>query len=166
MFFSGFGFNGEKIIFDRYIKDGCFNVSGFSLGAIDAFEYAFKNLHKVRKVQLISPAFFQDKDDIFKQKQLEMYDKNKEIYLKKFYKNISSKFDFTPFKCSTNRSDLYKLLYYTWEDDKMNRLKDNSIEIEVFIGLDDKIVDPKATSKYFGRYATVYELKKVGHALI
>jgi len=45
-FFSGFMFKNEKKCFKEFLKDSQFTVSGFSLGAILAFEYVLANPNK------------------------------------------------------------------------------------------------------------------------
>ena len=65
-YFSGFCFENESEIFDEYLEINDFTVSGFSYGAIKAFEEVLASNKRVDKLQLFSPAFFQSFDKKFK----------------------------------------------------------------------------------------------------
>ena len=62
LYFSGFSLNNEQDIFQDIINKSDFTVSGFSYGAIKAFDYVLNCNTRVDTLQLISPAFFQTKD--------------------------------------------------------------------------------------------------------
>jgi predicted esterase len=76
IYFSGFCFQNEQILFENFLLKNDFTVAGFSYGAIRAFEYALKNRHRIDTLQLFSPAFFQDKSESFKKLQLLAFQKN------------------------------------------------------------------------------------------
>ena len=64
MFFSGFALCGEESLFKDYYDDGD-SVCGFSYGAQKAFLYA-KNNSFVKRLILLSPAFYTQKTEEFK----------------------------------------------------------------------------------------------------
>ena len=65
-FFSGFCLEGEEKLFDDFTCKNDFCVVGFSYGAQKALEYTLTCRERVDKLQLISPAFFQNKQEKFK----------------------------------------------------------------------------------------------------
>ena len=69
-YFSGFCFFDEAELFDEYLIRNDFTVCGFSYGAIKAFEEVLSSQNRVDRLQLFSPAFFQNFDDKFKRTQL------------------------------------------------------------------------------------------------
>ncbi|MDQ1337077.1 MAG: hypothetical protein QG617_44, partial [Campylobacterota bacterium] len=86
-FYSGFSLKGEEHYFSDYINRSDYSICGFSYGAIKAFQHAKEQLETKKRVdtlQLISPAFFQTKDEKFKKLQLLGYRKNSDAYLKEF----------------------------------------------------------------------------------
>ena len=87
-FFSGFCFQNEKEIFKDYKQEGDFILGGFSYGAIKAFEYALSSKSRIDKLQLFSPAFFQNRDEKFKKLQLIYFKKDPELYINNFFKNV------------------------------------------------------------------------------
>ena len=88
-FFSGFSLEGESSVFDEYLKKGDYRVSGFSLGAIEAFEYSLNSSDRIDTLQFFSPAFFQDRSEKFKRLQTLSYKKDQTSYEEQFLKNIS-----------------------------------------------------------------------------
>ncbi len=60
-YFSGFSLENEKEIFDDYIIENDFTISGFSYGAIKAFEEVLNGSKRVDLLQLFSPAFFSNR---------------------------------------------------------------------------------------------------------
>ena len=166
-FFSGFSLKYEQELFYEFLKVGDFTVSGFSLGAIDAFEYVKNTDKRVDTLQLFSPSFFQDKDEKYKRLQTISYKKNRDSYEKEFLKNIafpSSKNMDKYYKKDTLDS-LVKLLNYEWKKEELQKLKDKKINIEVYLGEDDKIIDTKKAYNFFKEYATVFYIKQRGHIL-
>ena len=61
-FFSGFCLENEEELFSEYATPNDFTISGFSYGAIKAFEEVLNSNERVDKLQLFSPAFFQTQD--------------------------------------------------------------------------------------------------------
>ena len=132
-FFSGFGLKEEKELFDDILYNSDFLVAGFSKGAIDAFEHVKRSKERVDRLILISPAFFQTKDEKFKRVQLMSYKKNPKKYLDSFYKNITypADFDIIKYKKEDSFDELKRLLYYTWDKDSLESLKKRGVVLEV-----------------------------------
>ncbi len=167
IFFSGFLLQNESELFDRYLENREFVVAGFSYGAIKAFEYVLKTNKRVDKLQLFSPAFFQNRDEKFKRLQLISYQKDKISYQNSFYKNIAypSKKDLTKYKKDSHVEDLKELLYYEWKKESLKRLQEKGIEIEIFLAQNDKIINSLELMEFFKEFGNVYFIKKVGHIL-
>ena len=166
-FYSGFSLEREEALFDEFRKCGNFVVSGFSLGAIRAFEFVFETKLRVDTLQLFSPAFFQNTDEKFKRLQIISYQKNQKAYEEQFLKNIAypSTKDMKKYFNNSDRNSLQELLSFIWEKEKLKELKDRGVEIEVYLGGKDKIIDTKIAYDFFKNYATVYFIKKGGHIL-
>lgn len=62
-YYSGFCLQNEQELFNENIIKSDFCISGFSYGAIKAVEYALNADERIDKLQLFSPAFFNNKDD-------------------------------------------------------------------------------------------------------
>ena len=166
-FFSGFSLHEEAELFSGYLTQSAYTVAGFSKGAIDALEYCVAAEERIDLLQLISPAFFLDREAQFKEKQLEAFRKNSILYLKQFLRNIAYplKKDLTPYLAPEGEDALQRLLDYPWEKEKLQTLKARGIRMEVYLGGRDKIIDPIAAMAYFKPYATVYFIKEGGHIL-
>jgi len=166
-FFSGFSLKGEEILFVDYSDKSDFTVSGFSLGAIKACEYAFTSKVRIDKVQLFSPAFFHDKDAKFKRLQELHFKKDKAQYCHNFLNNIAapSSIDMQKYYHDDTSEHLHELLHYTWPAKMLQSLVDKSIMIEVFLGEKDAIIDAKKAKEFFQEFATVTWIKNAGHIL-
>ncbi len=163
LFFSGFSLYAEEKLFSSLLSNSEYEVAGFSLGAIKAYEYCLTTNKRVDTLTLISPAFFLDKDEKFKRLQLLHFKKNKEKYIKTFLQNAS-------FPCQNHLEkylnegtyeELELLLNYKWD----KKLKDKDIDIRVYLGAEDKIINPKEANEFFKNFATTYYLKDKGHTL-
>lgn len=166
-FFSGFSLENEVELFDEYIQKNDFTISGFSYGAIKAFEYALSSDKRVDKLQLFSPAFFQTQDNKFKRMQLMFFKKDESSYCNNFLENISypSNFDTSKYFKLGTYEQLEELLMYEWCEEKLQELVDKGVKIEVFLGEKDKIIDSKKAREFFVRFATIYYIKEKGHIL-
>ncbi len=166
-FFSGFSLNNEKELFEDYIIDNDFTVSGFSYGAIKAFEFTLNSKKRIDTLQLFSPAFFQVKDTKFKRMQLMFFKKDPKSYCDNFLENISypSKIDTKKFFDQGTEDELDELINYKWEEKKLDEVLSRGIKIEVYLGEKDKIIDSKQALDFFRNYATVYYIKEKGHIL-
>lgn len=168
-FFSGFSLQNESYLFDAFIKKSDYTVCGFSYGAIKAFIYATKEIeagNRIDTLELFSPAFFQSKNTKFKRLQLMGYRKNEEIYLNQFLKSC-----FYPYerkivqRSATSIEDLEELLNYEWDIQSLKSLSDNGVNIEVYLGSNDAIVDAKIANDFFKDVATVTYIKEANHFL-
>lgn len=166
-FFSGFCFFEESELFDEYLIKNDFTISGFSYGAIKAFEEVLNSEKRVDKLQLFSPAFFQNYDDKFKRTQVMYFKKDANAYCQSFLQNVIfptnlgiSKY----FKLGTIK-ELEELLYYEWSEEKLQKLVDKGTKIEVYLGGIDKIIDASKAKEFFKNFATVYYIKEKGHLL-
>lgn len=166
-YFSGFCFLNESELFDEYRIKNDFTLSGFSYGAIKAFEEAFNTSKRVDKLQLFSPAFFQNYDDKFKRTQLMYFKKDPNAYCENFLKNVKSPSfkDISKYFNLGNYEELKELLNYEWNEEKLQRLLEKGTKIEVYLGANDKIVQAKDVKEFFVNFATVYYIKEKGHLL-
>lgn len=173
MFFSGFSFSGEKELFKDYIVENNFTISGFSFGAIRAFDMAIKMLEENKRVdliQLFSPAFFEDKDEKFKRLQLMFFKKDEKKYCDNFidntiYPNSNIKDEVRSYFKLGTYDELEELLYHKWSLDKIEYLKKQNINIEIYLGEKDKIIDSLKAKDFFVNYGEIYFIKNVGHIL-
>jgi hypothetical protein len=168
-FYSGFSLKNEKYLFSELIKKSDYTVCGFSYGAIKALRAAKGVLDegkRIDRLQLLSPAFFQTKDEKFKRLQLMSYKKNKEIYLKQFISSC-----FTPFEkkivehTDTTIDELRELLEYEWDLEDFKELIERGVKIEVYLGGQDRIIDVNAAKELFLEVATVTYIKDANHFL-
>ncbi|WP_187648435.1 pimelyl-ACP methyl ester esterase BioV [Nitrosophilus labii] len=166
-FYSGFCFKNEQELFADILKENDFSVAGFSKGAIEAFEYVKNSKSRVDTLILISPAFFQTKDEKFKKLQLISYRRDPKSYIKNFYKNVlyPLDFDIKKYEKVGTADELKRLLYYVWNENSLKEVKNRGINIEVYLGEKDKIVDSNEANDFFKRFGTVYFIKNVGHIL-
>jgi alpha-beta hydrolase superfamily lysophospholipase len=166
-FFSGFCFDGELKLFDEYLEYNDFCVAGFSYGAIKAFEYTSTCRARIDKLQLFSPAFFQNRDDKFKRLQTISFSKNRQGYIKNFLSQVKypSSVELDRYFHEGKLSELKELLFYEWSGEKLDELRQKGIDIEVYLGEKDRIIDSQEALEFFTQYATVYYKKGVGHLL-
>jgi len=166
-FFSGFCFENESELFKEYLGLNDFTISGFSYGAIKAFEHVLNSKTRVDKLQLLSPAFFQAKDEKFKKMQLIFFKKDEPTYINTFLENVkypSSKNIDKYFK-KGSFEELKTLLNYIWSEENLQTLVQNGVKIEVFLGGKDLIIDSLIAKDFFKNYAMVYYFKDKGHLL-
>jgi hypothetical protein len=168
-FFSGFSLQNESYLFEEYIKNSDYTVCGFSYGAIKAYEYVQKQLQSKKRVdtlQLFSPAFFQTKDTKFKRLQLIAYRKNEDVYLNQFLNSCFYPYDKKIVQRTTTVIDeLEELLEYEWDIDSLKILSQKGINIEVYLGSEDAIVDVEAAKDFFVNVATITYIKNANHFL-
>ena len=162
-FYSGFCFWGEKELFKDYLEEG-FVVAGFSYGAQKALIDAVHTTKRVDKLQLLSPAFF-PKNPKFTKLQIDAYKKDKNSYIKKFIENVKypKDIDIEKYLDKTELFELEEMFEFNWG--LIEYAKKKNIDIEVFIGEKDKIIDTKNAVQFFKNYAKVYFIKDVGHLL-
>ena len=166
-FFSGFCLANEQELFTPYLNQSDFTVAGFSYGAIKAFEYTFTCKERIDTLQLFSPAFFGDKDAKFKKLQTLSFSKNSDSYTQNFMQSCMypSTFDLQPFFQKGTLEELSELLNYTWDEERLRALKERGVNIEVYVGECDTIINAISIKDFFVPFASVYYLKRVGHIL-
>ena len=166
-FFSGFCFNNESTLFKQYLQPNDFSVAGFSYGAQKAFEMALHSSKRVDTLQLLSPAFFQNKDEKYKRMQLMFFKKDSKTYCQNFLANTvyPSAKEVESYFSQGTYEELEALLYYVWDEKKLEALLQKGTKIEVFLGVDDKIIDSKSAYEFFKEFACVYYIKDAGHIL-
>ena len=166
-YFSGFCYKNESEIFSEYLESNDFTVCGFSYGAIKAFEEVLYSDLRADKLQLFSPAFFQNFDEKFKRKQIMYFKKDANAYVQTFLDNViypSNKDISKYFKLETIE-ELEELLTYVWDEEKLQKLVDRGTIVEVYLGADDKIIDSLKVKEFFQKFATIYYIKEKGHLL-
>ena len=168
-FYSGFSLKNEEYLFDTFIRKSDYTVCGFSYGAIKAFEFTKEQLACKRRVdtlQLFSPAFFQNRSDKFKKLQLRSFGRSPQNYLNNFIDACFSPYE----KIDVDRTEgsieeLEELLYYEWNLSELQILCDNGIDIEVYLGGKDNIIDTDSAKEFFKDVATVTYIKEANHFL-
>ena len=167
-YFSGFSLHNESELFKFWLPQSEYSVVGFSYGAIKAVEYLLKTNRRVDSLLLLSPAYFNNKSEAFKKMQLLYYKRDPQRYRENFLQNIAFGSNISLEKYITPSppaKDLYELLYYQWEGEKLEELKQQGIAIEVVLGERDKIIDAVAAKEFFQQYAVIYYLKDANHLL-
>jgi len=166
-YFNGFALKNEEHFFREYLVDGELTVAGFSYGAQKAFEYVYQSQKRIDRLILLSPAFFQNKKLSFIRTQLRYFKTDQQAYVEQFLKNVAFPSDI---KLEDNvvggtSDELKDLLSYAWDRDKILELQKRGVEIEVFLGGKDKIVDINDSFDFFSDITTTYFFKELGHIL-
>ncbi len=168
-FYSGFSLQNEEYLFEPFLKEGEYTVSGFSYGAIKALNIVVQALEDKKRVdtlQLISPAFFQSKPEKFKRLQLMSYKKNTAVYLEQFLKGCFAPYEFKIVEnIQTDISELEELLYYEWDIEILEKIVNAGVKIEVYLGSKDAIIDLQSAREFFLKVATVTYIKEANHFL-
>lgn len=145
-------------------------MCGFSYGAIKAFEatqVALTNGERVDTLQLFSPAFFQTKETKFKRLQLISYKKDQSRYMQQFLSSC-----FAPYEMKivenkeTTLDELQELLEYEWSVKDLQDLVKSGVNIEVYLGGEDRIIDAQVAKEFFVQVATVTFIKNANHFLL
>ncbi len=166
LYFSGFSLVNEKELFKKYLVENDFTISGFSYGAQKALEYVLNTKDRVDTLQLFSPSYFNDKDTKYKRMQLIYFGKDNQTYCNTFLTNcgIQKEKQEKYFQMGTAK-ELEDLLYFNWSDEKLQTIVKKGINLEIFLGSDDKIINSKKAKEFFKKYGEVYYIKNVGHIL-
>ena len=167
LYFSGFSLQNEEELFKDFLIESKFCVVGFSYGAIRALEYAINSKSRVDRLILLSPAFFQNKSKAFIKTQLRYFKLNRDTYIENFLENAKypSDVDLKKYLKVGTLNELEELLNYRWDIDRLEELKRNGVDIEVFLGERDKIIDSNRALEFFSKVTTTYLLKGRGHIL-
>ncbi|MDF1883346.1 pimelyl-ACP methyl ester esterase BioV [Sulfurimonas sp. SAG-AH-194-C21] len=168
-FFSGFSLKNEAFLFEAFLNNGAYTVSGFSYGSIKALKYAQEQVQMGKRVdtlQLLSPVFFQTQGGKFQRVQMLAYTKDKKKYMQNFIKSCfmpypQRKIEFT----KTSKENLEELLAYQWSIPDLLELQSKGVKIEVYLGSSDAIIDVEEARKLFLDVATVTYIKEANHFL-
>ena len=160
-FFSGFSLHQEEKLLHSWYQDTPYTVVGFSYGAIRALRYVLEYEGRVDTLILLSPAFFQTRTEGFKRLQCRAFERDREGYLRTFYEHC-----FAPYPaCEVMRDEactqeqLCDLLHFVWSEATLCSVIERGIRIEVYIGLEDHIIDAEGARDFFIPYASVYTLR-------
>ncbi len=167
-YFSGFSLQNEQELFDFWLKKcSKYCIAGFSYGAIKAVEEVYNLNKRVDRLVLLSPAYFNDKTKAFIKTQLLYFKKDSKNYINNFLKNISegSKIDLSRYLKVGSLSELEELLTYKWDINKLKKISQNGVKIEVILAENDKIINSKEALQFFEKVAIVYYVKGANHIL-
>jgi pimeloyl-ACP methyl ester carboxylesterase len=166
-YFNGFSLRNEENLFEQYLIDSNYTVAGFSYGAQQAFEYVYQTKERVDRLILLSPAFFQTQKPSFIRTQLRYFEAGQEAYVKQFLCNVAypSTVELNSYLSVGTKEGLDALLKYEWNPEKIKEVLERGTIIEVFIGMDDKIVDAQKSFEFFRSLTTTYFIKDAGHLL-
>jgi pimeloyl-ACP methyl ester carboxylesterase len=166
-YFSGFSLRGEDELFREILIDSDYTIAGFSYGAILAFEEAIESQKRVDRLILISPAFFQNRKESFKALQLRAWERDKMLYLESFLKSCAypSSLNLKEYLKDGSKDELEFLLNYIWDRERLLRLKQKGVTIEIFLGQRDKIIDSKEALEFFRDIGKIYLFRDAGHIL-
>lgn len=167
IFYSGFSLKNEESFFDSYIQKSDYTVAGFSYGAIKAALFTSNAHHRIDTLQLFSPAFFQTKNDPFKKLQLKGFVRSPQAYREQFLMSCFAPYPAIDVELNyeDNEENLKELLYFEWSSKLMNSIISKGIVIEVYLGLEDRIIDPLGAREFFLPYATVTSVRTGNHFL-
>jgi len=166
-YFNGFSLRNEESLFQQYLIDSNYTVTGFSYGAQQAFDYVYQTKERIDRLILLSPAFFQSEKPSFIRTQLRYFEAGQEAYVKQFLTNASypSNIDLSEYLNIGTKEALEALLTYQWDHKKIQEVLDRGITIEVFLGSEDKIINAHKAFDFFRPLATTYLIKGAGHIL-
>ncbi len=165
-FYSGFSLRDEQEFFKEYLKVSSYTVAGFSYGAIKALLHVRDSKQRIDTLQLLSPAFFQDKDEKFKRLQMMAYKRNKQKYLDTFINGCFSPYSKSKtLHVNTREDELKELLYFIWQKDTLHEIQERGVKIEVYLGEKDAIIDADKAKEFFLEFATTYYIKDANHFL-
>ncbi len=165
-FYSGFLLQNEQHLFQKYLIDSEYSIAGFSYGAILAFKHALHSKERIDTIQLFSPAYFVHKSKKFKSSELRKYSLSPRSYERAFINNIFSPYPQKELQLKDDGPDeLQELLNYSWKVEDFQRLKSRGIEIEIYLGECDKIIDIAHIQKDLLAYTTIFTIKDANHLL-
>lgn len=168
-FFSGFSLQNEAYLFENFLRENEYTVSGFSYGAIKAFKYAQEELKKGRRIdtlQLLSPAFFQTQSKKFHRLQMLSFTKERKKYMQTFIDTCFAPYEKRELEFTkTTKEELEELLSYEWSVPELLEMQSKGVKIEVYLGGKDAIIDVEESRKLFLDVATVTYIKEANHFL-
>ncbi|MEA3371508.1 MAG: alpha/beta hydrolase, partial [Campylobacterota bacterium] len=111
-------------------------------------------------------AFFQSRDEKFKRLQLMSYKKSKDLYMKQFIASCFSPWEQKVVEhTDTTIDELRELLEYRWNIEELKEIAKKGVNIEVYLGGKDQIIDVNAAKELFLEVATVTYIKDANHFL-
>ncbi len=165
-FYSGFALSGDQHFFDHYLRHSDYTVAGFSYGAIKAAYFAAESDERIDTLQLFSPAFFQTKKESFRRLQMGGYLKDPQRYLENFLTSCFAPLPVSPITLGSHDTEsLQELLYFEWTAELMGRIRAKGTAIEVYLGLEDQIIDITGAREFFRTFAAVTSIKSANHFL-
>ncbi len=167
-FFSGFGFQEEAALFAPFLppRSAGFTVAGFSLGAIRAFEHVLLSRERIERLILLSPAFFENRPEAFKRQQLMGFKRHPQRYFEQFYAACDpAGLAIAPYQAPGSVEELEFLLHYRWDLEQLARLRQKGVQISLYLGGQDRIMDAQAATAHFLKVCEVCYLKNAGHFL-
>ncbi|MDP3265527.1 MAG: pimelyl-ACP methyl ester esterase BioV [Sulfuricurvum sp.] len=166
IFYSGFSLINDQRFFDAYLVESDYTVAGFSYGAIKAAHHAAHTTSRIDTLQLFSPAFFQTKKTSFKRLQVSAFAHDRKSYILRFLEMCFAPCPVQEVDIQIGESDqLDELLNYAWDEKLMKSIVDKGIRIEVYLGLEDAIIDAVGAKEFFLPYATVTTIRRGNHFL-
>lgn len=136
-------------MFAEYFDSSSDAVCGFSYGAQKAFSYVRKT-PDIKRLILLSPAFYMQKTDEFREAQIGVFADNPELYRLKLLKKSGFAADeMTAYQADGTADALRELLYFRWDSGELNKLAMQGVQIEVYIGSKDGVVEPKPSYEFF-----------------
>lgn len=166
-FFSGFCFQNEEELFTSFAQiDQLYTISGFSYGAIKAFQVSLQAIRSHQRIQtlnLFSPAFFQTQKSSFIRTQILGFRKDPQRYIQNFLSlcgSPSKKY----FK-QGSLDELEELLHFKWKEEELRYLNQNGVKIRIFLGEKDLIIPPKDVCEFFSPFGNVFLHKNLNHCL-
>ncbi|ANV97400.1 hypothetical protein BBW65_00560 [Helicobacter enhydrae] len=166
-FFSGFCFQNEGVLFEHLANlQMPYSFSGFSYGSILAFRatlQSLKNHQRVQKLNLFSPAFFQNQSPAFLRMQILGYKQNPQNYIKKFLDLCH--FNHQNFLKIGTLEELQDLLYFQWNPKDLEWLVAQGVEIEVFLGAKDQVICAESVRRFFTPFAQIRIYANHSHCL-
>lgn len=149
-YFSGFGFLDDEELFGEFLTQGEYCIAGFSYGAQKAMNEALTHNGRIQKLQLLSPAFFDDKSEAFKRAQLRAFKRDSRAYLERFFMMCGGGDEkVRKYFIGGGEEELRALLYYKWQAREFALLQSRGIEIEVLLGDSDEIINSQAALSFF-----------------
>ncbi len=168
-FYSGFYLQNEERFFASLIQESDFHIYGFSYGAIKAYEEAkirLKAYERVDRLVLFSPAFFQTKTEAFRKLQLRSFKRDPQSYVKNFLTSCFAPYEMQEVETKEDTfDDLEKLLHFEWSSDELLWLKEQGVDVEVYLGGKDHIIDAHGAYEFFKDVSDVTFIKEANHFL-
>lgn len=169
MYFSGFCFHNEEVLFESFlIKRGIYDICGFSFGAQKAMDLAYRRIReclRVNRLILLSPAIFQNKSQAYKKLQINAFKKDPKSYVENFLRIAGVDEKIMPYTRLGNLSELEELLEYVWEESILREVINHGVEIEIYLGGKDKIIDSSYALDFFAPYGRICLIKSANHCL-